>query len=65
MLPEEVHILDREGRELRCDDEKKRREKEEHGVGNDIMVSKLHILQFDGFLEIGELSRGCAEQWSF
>ncbi|CAA7397161.1 unnamed protein product [Spirodela intermedia] len=57
VVPEVVEIIRGEGGELRDDDADQGDQHEVHPVGDKVVVPQLHILQFDGLLEVGEATR--------
>lgn len=63
VLPEDMKVSDGECRHVGSDEDEEGKDEEVHAMGDDIVVTKLDILEFDGFREVRELARGFLEQW--
>lgn len=48
-----MEVINGERGDLSRDEDNERGEEEEHSMGDEVVVAELHILEFDGLLEIG------------
>ena len=57
MLPKIIQVSEGEGRKLGCNQHHKGGKAEVHSMGDEVMITKLDILQLNRLLEIRKVSR--------